>query len=100
MKEMEIKYSAQTVICVSVKHHGQILTANTNIIQNLQFYEHLPEILADLLNMLATTYDHVNSETTFSEKSQERRSTPKTIRDHVTSQGSSFDMRTINRDQS
>jgi len=59
MKETEIRYSAQTVICVSVKHHGQILAANTNIIQNLQFYEHLPEILADLLSMLATTYDHV-----------------------------------------
>ena len=59
MKETEIRYSAQTVICVSVKYHGQILAANTNIIQNLQFYEHLPEILADLLSMLATTYDHV-----------------------------------------
>ncbi|KAJ3569809.1 hypothetical protein NP233_g4807 [Leucocoprinus birnbaumii] len=58
MKGTEVKMAAQKVICLSVKHHNQVLAANTNIIQNLQFYEHLPEILADLLYILATQYDH------------------------------------------
>lgn len=58
MKVEGIKMGAEKVICVSVKHHNQILAAHTNIIQNLQFYEHLPEVLAECLNILASQYDH------------------------------------------
>lgn len=49
---------AEKVICVSVKHHNQVLAAHTHIIQNLQFYEHLPEVLAECLYILASQYDH------------------------------------------
>lgn len=58
MKDEKIRLGAEKVICVSVKHHNQILVAHTNIIQNLQFYEHLPEILAECLHILAAQYAH------------------------------------------
>ncbi|KAF5357209.1 hypothetical protein D9756_006855 [Leucocoprinus leucothites] len=58
MKASDIRMAAQKVICLSVKHHNQVLAANTNIIQNLQFYDHLPEPLADLLHILASSFDH------------------------------------------
>jgi condensin complex subunit 1 len=58
MKVEGIRLGAEKVICVSVKHHNQILVAHTNIIQNLQFYEHLPEILAECLHRLASEFAH------------------------------------------
>jgi condensin complex subunit 1 len=58
MKVEGIRLGAEKVICVSVKHHNQILVAHTNIIQNLQFFDHLPEILAECLHNLAVEFAH------------------------------------------
>ena len=35
-----------------------LLGAQTTIIQNLQYYEHLSEPMAEFLNVLAQQYDH------------------------------------------
>ncbi|KAJ7650604.1 non-SMC mitotic condensation complex subunit 1-domain-containing protein [Roridomyces roridus] len=58
MKSQEIKLSVYKVICLAVKHHGHALAAQITIIQNLQFYEHLSEPMAECLTILAKEFDH------------------------------------------
>ncbi|KAF7330363.1 Condensin complex subunit 1 [Mycena venus] len=58
MKQQDIKLSVYKVICLAVKHHGHALTAQISIIQNLQFYEHLSEPMAECLTILAKEFDH------------------------------------------
>ncbi|KAJ7178708.1 non-SMC mitotic condensation complex subunit 1-domain-containing protein [Mycena crocata] len=58
MKSQDIKLSVYKVICLAVKHHGHIITAQITIIQNLQFFEHLSEPMAECLTILAKEFDH------------------------------------------
>lgn len=46
------------VICIAVKHHGHALAAQINIMQSLQYTEHLSEPMAECLTILAKEFDH------------------------------------------
>ncbi len=46
------------VLCVAVKHHGHALGAQTSIVQNLTYFEHLSEPMSEFLHILAEQYDH------------------------------------------
>ncbi|KAF8069057.1 non-SMC mitotic condensation complex subunit 1-domain-containing protein [Lyophyllum atratum] len=58
MKVNNIKLGVYKIICLAVKHHGHSLGAQTTIMQYLQFYEHLPEPMAECLTVLAKEFDH------------------------------------------
>jgi len=46
------------VLCVAVKHHGHALGAQTSIVQNLTYFEHLAEPMAEFLHILSEQYDY------------------------------------------
>ncbi|SMQ51887.1 unnamed protein product [Zymoseptoria tritici ST99CH_1A5] len=58
MKSMTIRMHAFKVLCVAIKHHGHAYGAQTSIIQNLTYFEHLAEPMAEFLNILAEQYDY------------------------------------------
>lgn len=58
MKNQNIRMRVYKTICVAVKHHGHAFGAQTSIIQNLQYFEHLPEPMAELLQVLSEQYDY------------------------------------------
>ncbi|KAF8623362.1 hypothetical protein AX17_007440 [Amanita inopinata Kibby_2008] len=58
MKVQEIRMGVYKVICLAVKHHGQGMATQIIIMQNLQFYEHLSEPMAECLSFLAKEFDH------------------------------------------
>lgn len=58
MKDKDNRKWAYKVICLAVKHHGHALTAQISIMQNLQFYDHAGEPMAELLWILVKEYDH------------------------------------------
>lgn len=58
MKNQRIRMRVYKIICVAIKHHGHAHGAQTSIVQNLQYFEHLPEPMAELLQILAEQYDY------------------------------------------
>ncbi|KAF2746927.1 hypothetical protein M011DRAFT_468209 [Sporormia fimetaria CBS 119925] len=46
------------VLCMAVKHHGHAFGAQTAINQNLTYFEHLSEPMAEFLQILAEQYDY------------------------------------------
>lgn len=58
MKVHNVKVNIYKVICVAVKHHGHALAAQINIMQALQYHEHLSEPMAECLSHLAKHFDH------------------------------------------
>lgn len=46
------------VLCVAVKHHGHGFGAQTSIVQNLTYFEHLSEPMAEFLHILSEQYDY------------------------------------------
>ena len=76
VKSMTIRMHAFKVLCIAVKHHGHafgksfgcLLTvdrpadhltgAQTSIVQNLTYFEHLSEPMAEFLHILAEQYDY------------------------------------------
>ncbi|KAG1748403.1 non-SMC mitotic condensation complex subunit 1 [Suillus paluster] len=58
MKVQNIRMHVYKVICIAVKHHGHTLAAQINIMQSLQYYEHLSEPMAECLSILAKEFDH------------------------------------------
>lgn len=51
------------MVCIASLHHrkqkdSQMVAAQINIIQNLTYFEHLSEPMAEFLNILAETYDY------------------------------------------
>lgn len=58
MKVQDIKMGVYKVICLAVKHHGQNMATRIIIMQNLQFYEHLSEAMAECLTFLTKEFDH------------------------------------------
>ncbi|KAJ3523690.1 hypothetical protein NM688_g8684 [Phlebia brevispora] len=58
MKDQDTRMWAYKVVCLAVKLHGHSLTAQISIMQNLQFYEHIGEPMAELLWVLVKEYDH------------------------------------------
>ncbi|KAK8183630.1 condensin [Phyllosticta capitalensis] len=58
VKSATIRKHAFKVLCIAVKHHGHAFGAQTSIIQNLSYFEHLPEPMAEFLHILADQYDY------------------------------------------
>ncbi|KAG6904314.1 hypothetical protein DXG01_011012, partial [Tephrocybe rancida] len=56
--EVRRHQSVLKIICLAVKHHGHSMAAQVAIMQNLQFYEHLAEPMADCITVLANEFDH------------------------------------------
>ncbi|CAK3900817.1 probable subunit of condensin complex [Lecanosticta acicola] len=58
VKSAAIRMHAFKVLCVAIKHHGHAYGAQTSIIQNLTYFEHLAEPMAEFLQILAEQYDY------------------------------------------
>ncbi|KAH6668634.1 condensin [Plectosphaerella plurivora] len=58
VKSTSIRMHAFKVLCIAVKHHGHGYAAQINIVQNLTYFEHLSEPMAEFLHILADTYDY------------------------------------------
>ncbi|KAG5922800.1 hypothetical protein E4U42_005260 [Claviceps africana] len=57
-KTTSIRMHCFKVLCIAVKHHGHGYAAQINVIQNLTYFEHLSEPMAEFLHILAETYDY------------------------------------------
>ncbi|PNY29010.1 Condensin complex subunit 1 [Tolypocladium capitatum] len=58
VKTTSIRMHCFKVLCVAVKHHGHGYAAQISVIQNLTYFEHLSEPMAEFLHILAETYDY------------------------------------------
>ncbi|KAI1135530.1 condensin component [Hypoxylon sp. FL0543] len=58
VKSTAIKMHAFKVLCIAVKHHGHGYAAQISIVQNLTYFEHLSEPMAEFLHILAEQYDY------------------------------------------
>jgi condensin complex subunit 1 len=58
VKSTAMRMHAFKVLCVAIKHHGHAFSAQTSVIQNLTYFEHLAEPMAEFLNILAEQYDY------------------------------------------
>ncbi|EMD38787.1 hypothetical protein CERSUDRAFT_133306 [Gelatoporia subvermispora B] len=58
MKSQHIRLGVYKAICLAVKHHGHGLAAQINIVQSLQYYEHLSEPMAECITVLAKEFDY------------------------------------------
>ncbi|KAL0940107.1 Condensin complex subunit 1 [Colletotrichum truncatum] len=58
VKATSIRMHAFKVLCIAVKHHGHAYAAQISIVQNLTYFEHLSEPMAEFLHILAETYDY------------------------------------------
>ncbi|KUJ14859.1 uncharacterized protein LY89DRAFT_620076 [Mollisia scopiformis] len=58
VKNNEIKMRAFKVLCIAVKHHGHGYAAQISIVQNLTYFEHLAEPMAEFLHILSEQYDY------------------------------------------
>lgn len=58
LKSAEIRTGIYRVICLAVKFNGHAFGAQTSIIQNLTYFEHLSEPMAELLEMLEKEFDY------------------------------------------
>ncbi|KAK3842793.1 MAG: armadillo-type protein [Linnemannia gamsii] len=57
VKIAALKKRAYRVLCLCIKRHNHEFGAKTTILQNLQYWEHTPEPMAELLEMLSSEYD-------------------------------------------
>ena len=57
LKSQEVRLGIYKVICLAVKFHGHAFGAQTSIIQNLTYFEHLSEPMAELLAILEKEFD-------------------------------------------
>lgn len=58
LKNNETKLGIYKTICLAVKFHGHAFGAQTSIIQNLTYFEHLSEPMAELLAILEKEFDY------------------------------------------
>ncbi|GMK54239.1 hypothetical protein CspeluHIS016_0108250 [Cutaneotrichosporon spelunceum] len=58
LKTNEVRLGIYKVICLAVKFHGHGFGAQTSIMQNLTYYEHLSEPMAELLTILDKEFDY------------------------------------------
>ncbi|KTW27660.1 hypothetical protein T552_02101 [Pneumocystis carinii B80] len=58
MKISSVKMRVFKLLCIAVKHQGHAFGAQTSLIQGLQYYEHLPEPVAEFLQILSEQYDY------------------------------------------
>ena len=58
MKITAVRMFCFKVLCIAVKHHGHAIGAQTSIVQNLTYFEHLSEPMAEFLHILSEQYDY------------------------------------------
>lgn len=58
LKVQETRLGMYKVICLAVKFHGHAFGAQTSIVQNLTYFEHLSEPMAELLAILEKEFDY------------------------------------------
>lgn len=58
MKNLQIQQEIYKILCLATKNHGQSFGVQTTVLQNLQYYEHLAEPMAELVIMLAKDFDY------------------------------------------
>lgn len=58
IKVQEVKLGIYKVICLAVKFHGHAFGAQTSIVQNLTYFEHMSEPMAELLAILEKEFDY------------------------------------------
>ncbi|KAK0714050.1 condensin-like protein [Lasiosphaeria miniovina] len=58
VKNTSIRMHTFKVLCIAVKHHGHGYAAQISIVQNLTYFEHLAEPMAEFLHILAEQYDY------------------------------------------
>ncbi|KAG0366325.1 Condensin complex subunit [Gamsiella multidivaricata] len=58
VKISALKQRVYNVLCICIKRHNHEFGAKTTILQNLQYWEHTPEPMAELLVMLINDYDY------------------------------------------
>ncbi|KAI1435816.1 armadillo-type protein [Xylaria sp. CBS 124048] len=58
VKNTAIRMHAFKVLCIAVKHHGHGYAAQISIVQNLTYFEHLSEPMAEFLHILSEQYDY------------------------------------------
>jgi condensin complex subunit 1 len=59
VKNSKVRMHMFKVICLCVKMHSQQSSVQTSLMQLLIYFEHLPEPLAELLQILHEQFDHV-----------------------------------------
>lgn len=59
VKNTPLRMHMFKIICLSVKMHSQQASAHTSLMQLLIYFEHIPEPLAELLQILHEQYDNV-----------------------------------------
>ncbi|KAF2876692.1 armadillo-type protein [Massariosphaeria phaeospora] len=58
VKNTAIRMHCFRVLCIAAKHHGHAYSAQTAINQNLTYFEHLSEPMAEFLQILGEQYDY------------------------------------------
>jgi len=58
LKNNAIKMRIFKTLCLAIKHQQHGIGAQTAIVQNLQYYEHLSDPMAELLQILTEQYDY------------------------------------------
>ncbi|KAH3681516.1 hypothetical protein WICPIJ_007497 [Wickerhamomyces pijperi] len=58
MKVSTLRMYMYKAICMAVKNHGHAPTAQSTIIQNLNYFTHLHNYMAEMLTILHDQYDH------------------------------------------
>ncbi|KAF2835053.1 hypothetical protein M501DRAFT_999605 [Patellaria atrata CBS 101060] len=58
VKSTAIRMHVFKVLCIAIKHHGHAFGAQTSIVQNLTYFEHLSEPMAEFLQILSEQYDY------------------------------------------
>ncbi|KAI5790743.1 armadillo-type protein [Peziza echinospora] len=58
VKSNPIRMHVWKVLCMAIKHHGHGFGAQTSIVQNLSYFEHLSEPMAEFLQILSEQYDY------------------------------------------
>lgn len=58
VKNTSIRMYLFKVLCIAIKHHGHAFGAQTSIVQNLTYFEHLSEPMAEFLQILSEQYDY------------------------------------------
>ncbi|POS84635.1 ARM repeat-containing protein [Erysiphe pulchra] len=58
VKNTSIRMHTFKLLCLAIKHHGHGYAAQISIVQNLTYFEHLAEPMAEFLHILAEQYDH------------------------------------------
>lgn len=60
LKTPATRAKANHIISICVKRYGHAFSVQTTVSQNLQYYEHLCDPMAELLDLMASEYDYPN----------------------------------------